>query len=355
MMLVSTILTTAQYLADSHYYVAMTYHWLGMSEEEAQALIIRLDKPSGFGTPSLEHLFHWGLVQPRILYSALSAPFVAVMGPRGMAVVPILAMAFLTFFGFAYLSRRYGVVPALVPIGLLTISTYMMSYGTAMLTEGLAAGLGMAVLGTLPLREARSRRVVILSGVLTVALAFTRQAWMLPFGGIVVAWFGAAIAGRRLRNRWLPFVIATGVAGIGSQLLQNHLFPGYSILSWFKGHHGADTMLDAIGMVPQIAMGILRHDATNFLAIDRGLFVLLFAAPVVGVVMWRSVEAHLYVGVILAGATTNILNGTPTNFLYEMPGLAFVLLVVAAGAAGLSRATHRWRERQASDSRVALA
>ncbi len=119
-MVIGTLKTKSQYLPDSRYYVAMTYRMLGLSPESAQAKVAVLDKAQGWDTPPLDLLFNWGLVQPRILYPALSAPFVKVAGVQGMVVVPVVSMALLTFVGFAFIAHRLGVTAALVPVGLLT-------------------------------------------------------------------------------------------------------------------------------------------------------------------------------------------------------------------------------------------
>ncbi len=228
------------------------------------------------------------------------------------------------------------------------MSSYMMFFGTAMVTEGLSALIGLAILMTLPLQRERSRLALVLSGVLVVALAFTRQAWMIPAAAVGAAWLGAAITERRLKNRWLPYVFVTGLAGVVSQVIQTLAFPSFSVIAQFKLMTGEDTLWGAIGQLPAVAARIVRVDLLNYVAHDRPLLVLLCTAFVAALVCWRTVESHLYLGMIVAGAALNVLNGTPTAFRYQMPGLAFVLLVAAAGiAAGVSH-TQRWRTTNAA-------
>lgn len=327
---VGTLVTRTQYIPDSRYYVSMSYHFLGESEEQARQHIVPLDKANGWATPDAQALFHWGLVQPRVLYPALSAPFVAVLGTTGMVVIPMLSMAVLALGFFAYASRRYGVFPALAASGLLTMSTYMMFFGTAMVTEGLAAALGLAILWTLPLTSHRGRAALVWCGILIVALAFTRQAAILPAAAIAGAWLGQALLTRQWRNRWAPFAIVAVALAVVTQAIQTLVWPSYSIIKQFKTTAGADTLIGAVGQIPFIARHILWVDTLNYLAHDRGLLVLLAAAVVGAVVLWRRPESHLFLGMMAAACGLNILNGTATAFRYHMPGLAFVLLIVAA-------------------------
>ncbi|MCB2174996.1 MAG: hypothetical protein KQH57_04255 [Actinomycetales bacterium] len=344
---VATVVARVQFAPDSRYYVAMTYHFLGYSQEDSRAMLEPLTSANDILNPPVSQLFGWGLVQPRIAYPLLSTPFVAIGGTRGMVIVPILSMAILTFASFGYLVRRFGVVAALVPVGLMTLSSYLMFYGTAMLTESLTAVFILGVMATLPIWRERSRASVIWCGVLIVAASFTRQSWMLPVGAIVAAWLGATVSERSWRNRWTAFMVAGTVAGIGTQVFQSIVWPSFSILEQLRRTTGATTWSGAIIALKDTAAHILYIDTYQMLHQDRALLTLLLAAAVAAVALWRRPEAHLYAGMIAAGFATNVVNGTPTQFRYEMPGVSFVLLVLAAGtAAGLAK-VRVWESRQA--------
>src|SRR5690606_1669711 len=95
--------------------------------------------PRNIDVPPVEALFGWGLVQPRVVLPALSTPFIALFGPAGLAVIPLVATAALMVISVIMLRRRFGTLVALL-IGLLfNTSLFLVSIGTGMLTEGLSA------------------------------------------------------------------------------------------------------------------------------------------------------------------------------------------------------------------------
>lgn len=323
---------------DSRYYLAMAYLFLGNDPETARQLTVDYAAPRNIDVPPVADLFGWGLVQPRVVLPALSAPFIALFGPTGLAVVPLLATFTFLIIAVVMLRRRFGTVVALLVGLLVSTSLFLISIGTGMLTEGLSA-LFTALALMLTWRWLEHRRVLLLLaiGIVTVLSAFTRQATLIMAGAFISAWLLGSLIERRNSRIMLPALIV-GVTAVGCQVLQTLIFPSFSQLDQFLAQAGADTLGEALLNVPRMALDIIRADVLTMLRGDRSLLVLICLAVAGMILFWRRVESHLLLGAIAATAVYNITNGTPTQFRYATPGLVFWML--AAGM--LVAATVAW-------------
>ncbi len=326
---------------DSRYYLAMAYLFLGNDPETARQLTVDYAQPRAIDVPPVDDLFGWGLVQPRVVLPALSTPFVALFGPAGLAVVPLLATVALLVVSVLMLRRRFGTLVALL-IGLLvSTSLFLVSIGTGMLTEGLSALFSaLALLLTWRWLERPRWQLLVAIGAVTVLSAFTRQATLIMAGAFVAAWLIGSLVERRNSRLMLPAVIVGGTTII-CQVLQTVLFPSFSQLDQFLAQAGASTLGEALLNVPRMAFDIVRSDVLTMLRGDRALLVLICLAVAGMIIFWRRVESHLLLGAIAGTAIYNITNGTPTQFRYATPGLIFWML--AAGM--LVSATVVWIRR----------
>lgn len=323
---------------DSRYYLAMGYLFLGNDAETARQLTVDYAEPRNIDVPPTEDLFGWGLVQPRVVLPALSAPFIALFGPAGLAVVPLLATIALVIIAVIMLRRRFGALPALLIGLLLSSSLFLVSIGTGMLTEGLSALFtALALLLTWHWLQEPRLWLLIAIGAVTVASAFTRQATLIMAGAFLAAWILGSLVERR-NSRLMRPALVVGVATVVCQVLQTVLFPSFSQLDQFLAQAGADSLGEALLNVPRMAFEIVVADVVTMLRGDRSLLVLICLAVAGMVIFWRRVESHLLLGAIAATAVYNITNGTPTQFRYATPGLIFWLL--AAGM--LVSATAAW-------------
>lgn len=329
----ATLETTDPYVPDTRYYSAMTYHYLGYSPDEARDLTISMNDEREWATPPTENLFGWGLVQPRVVYPALSTPFVAAFGIDGMLVVPVMAFVLLVLGSFGFMSRRYGPVPASLVTALVLASPFLFKYSEAMLTESLAALFVAGIVATLPLSGPRGRRAVLVCAGLIVAVAFTRQAALAPATGLVAAWLGHGLFRHEWKNRWLPFATVGMGTAVGVQILQSILWPSFSILEQFERATGTDNVWSALRAAPGLALRILNTDFHRYMSGDRALLLLLVLAVLSAVLLYRRTETHLLVGSMAAVALLNLLNGTATSFRYAMPAVVFLMISVAALAA----------------------
>ncbi len=319
-----------QYAPDTRYYLAMALRYTGLSKQEAHDIVLEHSARSGWEGPPVESLFGWGLVQPRVVYPALSAPFVKLWGPDGMLVVPALALFAFVVLAVWAMRARYRSVLVLVPALLIIASPKLMFYGTAMLTESLTALWCALILFAVWRYQATSGRVwLIAAGLCTVGMAFTRQAALIPAGALVVAWLAALVLRDRPRRWFLPMVVVAGTAVV-VQVVQTLVWPTFSQLTQFLHATGADNLQGAIRKTPALALKILRRDFEYYMVADHALLLLVVLSMIAGVVLWRRAESHLLLGAFLAISFLNITNGTPTAFRYAMPGLVFFVLAIAA-------------------------
>jgi len=351
---------------DSTYYAAMSLWFGGASQQEAVLQVTEMRLRSGWSTPPLvvEKMFGWGLVQSRVVFPALSAPFVKIWGIEGMAVVSGLALAALIGVLTWMLARRWGAVAAVATVVLVMCSPKIMFYGSAMLTESLSALWGaLTLIAAWQYRRHPGWRPVVWMVALTVVSGFTRQATLIPAGAFVTAWFLAVVLGRR-RNGWGVPALAVAGTSVAVQLLQNLLFPTFSQLDQahqFKANTRSGSMGEAIMAAPRLAAHIVKHDLILIAQSDHALLVLITLSILSMIIFWRRSESHLLLGAMLGIALLNVATGTPTAFRYAMPGLAFyavstALLVARAISvfAGRRRGRHPAAQGDGLDDEVGL-
>jgi len=326
----STFHTMPAFAPDTRYYAAMTLRLTGLSQAESYEQVKAFVEQFGYDTPGPGVLFGWGLVAPRIVYPALSVPFVMAFGIPGMQVVPVIAMGVGLLVTMLVGRRTAGLAATVAVLFLLIASKRLIFYGGAMLTESLSFAMVAGIALCLPWDgRRRSRRALLVALGLLLLVAFTRQATLIPAGAAVVAWIGSALRERRWRTAWAPFALWLSVVAVVVQVLQSILFPGFSQLTQFLLATKTDSLSDALAQVPTLTWTIITSDIYLMATVDIPLLILIVLAVIAGIVRWRHVDAHLLIGAVLATFLYNITNGTPTMFRYGFPGLVFVVVAVA--------------------------
>lgn len=326
---VSVLRTKPLFAPDSQYYVGMSLRFSGLSRAEAYERAIRVPLENGWTPTTQEAMFGWDLVTPRVVLPLLSAPFTRAFGPYGMAVVTAVATFGMVALVLVVARRRYGLAAALVPVFLVLASSYLMFYGSALLTESLTAVWSACVLlAVWWYQRTGLRRALVLAASLTVVFAFTRQATFIVAGAVVVAWLAALVL-RQDHRRWRAPALVVGGTALGTQLLQMVLFPGFSQVNQFLAKTGTDSLAEALAAAPRLAWRIFRRDMENFMLADRALLVLIGLSAIAVVLRWRDSSSHLLIGAFAGIVLYNVTNGTPTAFRYAMPGLVFYVLAVA--------------------------
>ncbi len=336
---------------DSSYYGAMAVWFGGSSQQEAIRQVTQRRLQSGWLTPPalVDRLFGWGLVQPRVVLPALSAPFVKIWGIDGLVVVPGVALAALVGVLTWMLARRWGRLPALAAVLLVMCSPRIMFYGSAMLTESLSALWGALILVAAWQYQRRGGRgPVVWMVLLTVISGFTRQASLIPATAFLAAWFFAVLL-RSRPNRWGVPALAVTVTSLAVQLLQNRVFPTFSQVdqvNQFQANTRSGSLGGALRRAPRLAAHIVQHDMTVIAQTDPALLVLITLSVVSMIVFWRRSESHLLVGALAGITVYNVATGTPVAFRYAMPGLVFFAVSAALIIARADQRQDRPSERQ---------
>ena len=349
---VATIRSRPLYVPDSQYYFGMSLWYGGMSQEDAHAAVVELTRAAGlfdgeYRGPSLDQMFNWGLVQPRVVLPLLAAPLVKAFGVAGIAVVTFCAGLALFLLLTRLIATRYGLGVAFATVMLTISSTFILYFSVAMTTEGISAlcNAGLVVLAW-RYQRSPSRWVLVAMVAVVVVSAFTRQATLIAAGAFAVAYLAAVFTSTRGRD-WLAPAVAVVATSLAVQLLQSVVFPSFSQLDQFVEQSGGDTLLDALLGIPATVRHVLVGDFNSAAVYDHALIVLVLVSLVSLVVRWRRPESHLLLGAILGIALYNITNGSSTSFRYALPGVVFFALAVAALMNDVTSWAHsRVRERE---------
>lgn len=316
------------FVPDSRYYLAFALWFSGDTQQQAHDAVVKFAAGYGFSVPPTSTLFGWGLVQPRVMLSLISVPFVKAFGPFGLAVTTTLITILLTVLLTVVIMRRYGNTAAAVTLLVINASTFLMWYNAAMLTESLSAVWSvLIVLAAWRFQRTRQWWLLGVIGVVTALSAFTRQATLIDAGALLMAWVLGSLFQRR-NSPWMwPAVVVT-VTSFACQLIQMIVFP-FSQSDQFQVATGTHSLPAAILASPRLAWRILHDDLFDFTTQDHALLLFVVMSAVGMVIFFRREESHLLFGAILAIAVYNVTNGTPTAFRYAIPGLVFYALVFA--------------------------
>jgi hypothetical protein len=317
-----------QYYPDSAHYLGMSLWFSGMSQQDALQVSLERNLANGYEpNRTIEQLFEWGLVKPRVVLPVLAVPFIWVFGPNGLGVLTGLITLVLVLVLYRFLANRYGRLPALAAVLLVLSSQFIMSFSTGMLTESLSALWGVATLAV-AYRYQRDARWYWLAGlVLVTALsAFTRQATFIVAGAFVVAAILSFFSASE-RRKWLWPAVAVAGTALLTQVIQTLLFP-FSQADQYMRMTGTDSLWGAIMATPALLKNIVLTDLVSFMLYDQVLLVFVGLALLSMVLFWKRSESHLLFGAILGIGLYNITNGTATQFRYAMPGLVFFVVCV---------------------------
>jgi|SRR5690554_124802 len=319
-----------QYFPDTAHYMGMSLWFTGMSQQEALAYVNERHLAAGFElNTSVEKLFDWGLVKPRVVLPALAVPFVLLFGPNGLGVTTVLLTVVLVFVLYKLLSSRYGRFAAVATLALMMCSFYIMVFNIGMLTESATALWGaLSLVAAYRYQQTGSARWIVVMVAVTALSGFTRQATFIAGGAFVIAWLASLVL-RTERGRWGVPALAIAGTAIVVQLLQSWLFPTFSQLDQFVKMTGTSSLGEALLATPELVRSILTKDLRSFIVNDQALIVIIALSLISMVVLWRRSESHLLLGAILGVALYNITNGNATDFRYAIPGLVFFMVSIA--------------------------
>ncbi len=324
---------------DGTFYAYRAFIWSGYAPDEATAAVNSMYVPLGTevapGLPEKPPIYG-----SRVLYSVLSVPFVSLVGPMGLLVVPSLGLLLGVLVPVLMLLRRRLALAAAVLGGLALASTSAARWSVANLTDGALLGLFALVTALLPWNGARlgPARVVSLI-VLAVAVALTRQAIPIMVLVVLVPWVIQGLLHHRWRTSWLTAMVAVTIPSVVVAVLTLPrdafwLVPISQDAGGLTGSSASERILRfpiEVGRMTFIELGQLA-------VLDRALLLLLVLSAAGALLAWRSAIAAAWLGTALGCVfTTAWVGAAGVNFRYSLEMIPLAVLV----AAGLWASTRR--------------
>lgn len=283
--------------------------------------------------PSLE------IVNSRVMYVVLSAPFVWLFGVNGLLFAPALGLLAATLIPATMLIRRGYLLWAFVGSALLLSSTTMLRWSVANLTEGVLIGVVAMLLPFLPWTGAKLRpHALVVLSLLSIAVSLTRQSLPILVSLTVFPLFAHWLSHRKVQTAWLQATVAVSLPAIVVFVLTfpreaNYLLP-------IAHDSGGLNGLDPLSRIIDLAVSAVRLTVIEFgqLAIlDRALLLLLVLSTASLVRKPLSSLAAAWIGIAVAGTfLTAWVGASGVNFRYSMP-LASISILMLAGLGGQQR------------------
>ena len=308
---------------DGAAYTYMALKYAGLSHLEAANEVIAWYSAHAEPGSALDLTFFstesnpavWGLVNSRIVYPLLSAPFVLFFGIPGMLIVPTIS-----FVALLLMMMRLGKVTdnftlSLILVTLLTTSPTISRWYIANITDGLLATILAAACLLVTIGTRDSVTSIFLTGLIILG-SFTR--FSMPYW-YALGFFLFFTAKKRIATlTWL----------LSSLCFLPSFWQGRQIGAFVPVREG-DT-LEKILYLPVSALRIAFIEFAQLAALDRILLILIIGAIVVALLTWKSKISQLFLFFCLAGWLIGALNGTlGVNFRYQLPVVfmaGFVLL-----------------------------
>ncbi|GAB1644513.1 hypothetical protein [Krasilnikovia sp. MM14-A1259] len=317
---------------DALYYTAMTFRYSGHGLEDA----IRLTGEY-FHDPNIQRL-HRGfdnpvyapLIYPRVVYPALSVPFVLLMGGSGMWVVPLLSALFVVWGLMRLLTRLFTAHVALAVTAFFMTTIPFLEFGTGLFTESPTLALVVGLMLLLPLGGRRfGAKEAVVAAILVVAITFCRQVTPVVVVPICAAWLWTALGQRQVRrNPWnLPLAVI-GPVGIAVTMFVRWWAP-YDIIEWFVHINGEPDVRTAFRHFPRIAWHLIVADTRDTFVSDRGMLLLWCVGLIACLVRPLSVHTGLLLGALGPSIFIATLNSQPTSMRYYLPMTPFLILAAA--------------------------
>ncbi|WP_157018097.1 hypothetical protein [Cryptosporangium arvum] len=345
------LITNPQYGPDSRIYLAWTYWYLGHPQAEAAQLSYNYlwdntglkDCWSCWPDDYHEKFFtgqYAAVVGPRVLLPFLSAPFVALMGPMGMLVVPIVGYALAVVATVLLASRLWGQRWALVAGAVLLLPVYVSRWSVVAHTEGPAFALLAVPLLLLPLARRVGRKHLIAYVALVGLGMLNRQfAIALPVA-VGFAWLLVFLRDRRFFNVWFPFAFWGNLVGFGILLAQMLITPmifggeELSLIGQFNDLSTQYFQSSGLAAIPEVTWNVITSDLLR-VRYDLPLMALLVLVTVAVVWRSRSELSAMAAGAFLSVSAINIVEFWPAAFRYHAPIVPLLVLAAVALLADL--------------------
>ncbi|MFI5954173.1 hypothetical protein [Cryptosporangium sp. NPDC051539] len=343
---VLALITNPQFGPDSRIYLAWTYWYLGHPQAEAAQLSYNYLWNNGGLTDcwscwpdDYQQKFFTGqyaaVVGPRVLLPFLSAPFVALMGPMGMLVVPIVGYAIAVIATVMLASRLWGQRWALLSGAVLLLPVYVSRWSVVAHTEGPAFALLAVPLLLLPLARRTTRKHLVWYVVLVAVGMLNRQFAIALPAAVGSAWLLVAIRDRAFRNVWLPFAFWGNLVGFGILIAQMVITPiifggdELSLTAQFNALAQQYFQTEGLAAIPAVTWNIITSDLLR-VRYDLGLMALLVMLTVAVIWRFRSELSAMAVGAFVTVSAINVIEFWPASFRYHAPIVPLLVLATVA-------------------------
>jgi len=281
------------------------------------------------------------LIYPRMVLGVLALPGVTLFGTWGIYTAGMACglVALVVLLVWTY--RRVSPAAALVLPTLLLGTAYATEFMFGIYSEAPLICAVTLMMVAFPLTGQRRLwwRAVAAAGLVPIMM-LSRQAPLLPIGMVLGGWLWAAVAARRLRNPWLPFVTTVIPSTAVSYALIGWWAP-YDVLPFLLASTKTQTVRQLLHKLPELFWTALKYDARYIWTHDKpliGFTVLMLVGCVLAI---RTPLAGVFLGSLVSGVATFVANGHYNEFRYLAPSLPMGAVLAAMAVVAL---VHRVRK-----------
>ena len=313
------------YHPDGVHYALRTLTWLGHNPSEAAQQISNWYLNNSAKNVTInpasilpENSPAWGLVQPRLLYPALSMPFVALFGLPGMLAIPAISLLVTMLVIYKLANTRLGAPMSLILASSISLSPTILRWSVANLTDPLS----MALFSFLPLIyiSKLSRRVEFLSVSLLIFLTSITR-FCLPI------WLGVAtflLLNKKLRDSIYVTLLALAAS-------TQTLLAGTSV--GLLPLESSNSLSHKLILLPISFLKIAVVELGQLAVLDRFLLCILVLATVSSIWQYKRESSQLFLVIALAVWSLGAINGVfGVNFRYQLPLVPFMYWVIISSS-----------------------
>lgn len=277
------------------------------------------------------------LVDPRVFYSILSAPFVKLFGTNGMFIVPIISFLLLTILPLVftnYLSKNKIYFLAFSISAILLTSFYVKYNVLANTTDGLSSLLIVALVLYLYLIQKKYNSRFTSLGIASVCLmaCITRQNEIYVLGILVIFLISG---GRNSFKRNFVIVIVASLTIITWLVYSFNEFGNYRLITSSDG-----TSLSSGNLLITLGDLVVNFPKTIFIELsqlwlrDQGVFLVIVTAMFLLAYNKRIDFLGLsFLWCFLAGMSLTTVNGgLGSGFRYALPAIFLGAIVILTSA-----------------------
>lgn len=274
------------------------------------------------------------LVDPRILYSVLSAPFVASFGLNGMFIVPILSFLILTLIPVLYQVKSFTHDGILLPLflSIILLSSFYIKFNVlANTTDGLSTLLivliALIIYRHFTFKKTRYANVVI--ALLTLAACTTRQNEIYLVGIFLLVLIPTAVEAN-IREK-ITLITPSLITMFVWLMFSFSKFENYKIITASNGVSITDGNI-ALRII-DLSLSLPKTTVIEFFQLwlrDPGVFLLMVIASLIAIVYKkRSYIVFCFGWSLFSGMTLTTLNaGLGSGFRYALPSIFLASIVL---------------------------